>query len=221
MSLRLIFNPVTLLLSLLFPKKMALLQSNLVYSSHFHPCWFRSRRQPRLSVAGSPAPRLRPTAVSVVAAVGAPGNKPSVCTADELHRVAVADSDWSLALWRYIPPPKVLSLSLSLDLYLCFRLCICEYKPGVVEWMHHRRRRGIIRCCCCPASEPMLLDSILLLRSVLCSSLNILVYIFYFHILVVFWRMGAFVDALWFYSLIYIWTKHSKQSYRQLRYPIV
>ncbi|CAO2828493.1 unnamed protein product [Amaranthus hypochondriacus] len=33
-------------------------------------------------------------------------NKPSICTADELHYVHVSDSDWRLALWRYHPNPK-------------------------------------------------------------------------------------------------------------------
>lgn len=33
-------------------------------------------------------------------------NKPSVCTADELHYVSVSNSDWRLALWRYTPPPQ-------------------------------------------------------------------------------------------------------------------
>ncbi|CAH2042094.1 unnamed protein product [Thlaspi arvense] len=32
--------------------------------------------------------------------------KPSVCTADELHYVSVSNSDWRLALWRYLPPPQ-------------------------------------------------------------------------------------------------------------------
>ncbi|OWM86289.1 hypothetical protein CDL15_Pgr011113 [Punica granatum] len=32
--------------------------------------------------------------------------KPAVCTADELHYVSVANSDWRLALWRYQPPPQ-------------------------------------------------------------------------------------------------------------------
>ncbi|XP_043700021.1 uncharacterized protein LOC122650691 isoform X2 [Telopea speciosissima] len=32
--------------------------------------------------------------------------KPSVCTADELHYVPVANGDWRLALWRYNPPPN-------------------------------------------------------------------------------------------------------------------
>jgi len=31
--------------------------------------------------------------------------KPEICTADELHYVAVPKSDWRLALWRY-PPSK-------------------------------------------------------------------------------------------------------------------
>ncbi|CAK8534068.1 unnamed protein product [Lathyrus sativus] len=30
----------------------------------------------------------------------------SICTADELHRVTVPNSDWKLALWRYLPSPK-------------------------------------------------------------------------------------------------------------------
>ncbi|KAK4741529.1 hypothetical protein SAY87_025117 [Trapa incisa] len=32
--------------------------------------------------------------------------KPAVCTADELHYVSVANSDWRLALWRYLPSPQ-------------------------------------------------------------------------------------------------------------------
>ncbi|KAL6186544.1 hypothetical protein ACLB2K_042664 [Fragaria x ananassa] len=32
--------------------------------------------------------------------------KPSICTADELHYVSVPNSDWRLALWRYRPCPK-------------------------------------------------------------------------------------------------------------------
>ncbi|MED6109908.1 hypothetical protein PIB30_037904 [Stylosanthes scabra] len=30
----------------------------------------------------------------------------SICTADELHRIPVSNSDWKLALWRYLPSPK-------------------------------------------------------------------------------------------------------------------
>lgn len=32
--------------------------------------------------------------------------KPKICTADELHYVAVPGSNWRLALWRYNPPPE-------------------------------------------------------------------------------------------------------------------
>ncbi|XP_027363699.1 uncharacterized protein LOC113871108 isoform X2 [Abrus precatorius] len=32
-------------------------------------------------------------------------DKPSVCTADELHYVSLSNSDWRLALWRYHPSP--------------------------------------------------------------------------------------------------------------------
>ncbi|KAL3692264.1 hypothetical protein R1sor_005915 [Riccia sorocarpa] len=32
--------------------------------------------------------------------------KPEICTADELHYVAVPGTNWRLALWRYHPPPK-------------------------------------------------------------------------------------------------------------------
>ncbi|KAJ0106460.1 hypothetical protein Patl1_19188 [Pistacia atlantica] len=34
--------------------------------------------------------------------------KPKICTADELHYVPVSNSDWRLALWRYLPSPKSL-----------------------------------------------------------------------------------------------------------------
>lgn len=33
--------------------------------------------------------------------------KPEICTADELHFVNVSNSEWKLALWRYLPSPKV------------------------------------------------------------------------------------------------------------------
>ncbi|GAU25630.1 hypothetical protein TSUD_49820 [Trifolium subterraneum] len=33
-------------------------------------------------------------------------DKPSICTADELHYVSVSNSDWKLALWRYHPSPQ-------------------------------------------------------------------------------------------------------------------
>lgn len=49
----------------------------------------------------------------------------SVCTADELHYVSVPNSDWNLALWRYLPSPKVHSLSLSLSLALSLYVYRC------------------------------------------------------------------------------------------------
>ncbi|MCE3215303.1 hypothetical protein HAX54_001799 [Datura stramonium] len=36
-------------------------------------------------------------------------SKPSLCTADELHYVSVNNSDWKLALWRYIIPAESVS----------------------------------------------------------------------------------------------------------------
>ncbi|KZV42109.1 hypothetical protein F511_11705 [Dorcoceras hygrometricum] len=33
-------------------------------------------------------------------------DKPSICTADELHYVSIDNSGWSLALWRYNPSPE-------------------------------------------------------------------------------------------------------------------
>lgn len=38
---------------------------------------------------------------------GRVNEKPKICTADELHYVAVPKSDWRLALWRYLPSLKV------------------------------------------------------------------------------------------------------------------
>ncbi|KAJ3702371.1 hypothetical protein LUZ61_006076 [Rhynchospora tenuis] len=32
--------------------------------------------------------------------------KPTICTADELHYAPVPGTDWRLALWRYTPPPE-------------------------------------------------------------------------------------------------------------------
>jgi hypothetical protein len=46
--------------------------------------------------------------------------KPDACTADELHYVTVSDSEWKLALWRYLPSPKVLVLALAADAFVLF-----------------------------------------------------------------------------------------------------
>lgn len=47
----------------------------------------------------------------------------SICTADELHRVSVSNSDWNLALWRYLPSPKVPKLSTLRFLWIPFWQC--------------------------------------------------------------------------------------------------
>ncbi|KAF5189028.1 alpha/beta hydrolase family protein [Thalictrum thalictroides] len=40
----------------------------------------------------------------VVTKTNKTSDKPLICTADELHYVPVPNTDWRLALWRYIPP---------------------------------------------------------------------------------------------------------------------
>ena len=45
--------------------------------------------------------------------------KPSICTADEVHYVSVSKSDWRLALWRYTPSPEVFFTFPSLQICFC------------------------------------------------------------------------------------------------------
>ncbi|GMI90171.1 hypothetical protein like AT1G15060 [Hibiscus trionum] len=59
-------------------------------------------RRPPLRTSFPPPPK----AFSDVAAPAAVSDKPSICTADELHYVSIPNSDWRLALWRYHPPPQ-------------------------------------------------------------------------------------------------------------------
>ncbi|CAJ1977479.1 unnamed protein product [Sphenostylis stenocarpa] len=67
---------------------MSLSQSEMLTA----PCKFRS-------FARATAPfRLRAFSTAIT-------DKPSVCTADELHYVSLSNSDWKLALWRYNPSP--------------------------------------------------------------------------------------------------------------------
>ncbi|KAA8541293.1 hypothetical protein F0562_025256 [Nyssa sinensis] len=63
-----------------------------------------SRVSVRSSAAVLPSVRLR--ALYASNAVETTADKPSICTADELHYVSVRNSDWRLALWRYKPSPK-------------------------------------------------------------------------------------------------------------------
>ncbi|PPD88749.1 hypothetical protein GOBAR_DD14309 [Gossypium barbadense] len=62
-------------------------------------------RPPSLHSHSSTSLRPLPRAFSNDPAVT---EKPSICTADELHYVPLPNSDWRLALWRYHPPPQAL-----------------------------------------------------------------------------------------------------------------
>lgn len=62
---------------------------------------------PSSSAVGSSPQRLRRLCVSGSAGGGSTTPKPSVCTADELHYVPLANNEWKLALWRYLPSPVV------------------------------------------------------------------------------------------------------------------
>lgn len=65
-----------------------------------------SRRHARVIVHS--AAKLDVRAVSSIAGAGGKvSDKPSICTADELHYVPVPDSPWRLALWRYRPSSPV------------------------------------------------------------------------------------------------------------------
>ncbi|KAK8643517.1 hypothetical protein V6N13_012810 [Hibiscus sabdariffa] len=56
--------------------------------------------RPPLRTSFAPLPRAFSDGAAAVA------DKPSICTADELHYVSIPNSDWRLALWRYHPPPQ-------------------------------------------------------------------------------------------------------------------
>lgn len=87
------------------------LRSALQIASTFKPnLLFVSRGVAALRRPPPSLPTLTATARSfstaTTAVVEKVSNKPSVCTADELHYVSVSNSDWRLALWRYTPPPQ-------------------------------------------------------------------------------------------------------------------
>lgn len=91
--------------------------------------------------------------------------KPDACTADELHYVTVSNSEWKLALWRYLPSPKVLVLALAADAFVLFNKRIFFFFWIVWSCVSiHRQSQGTIRCCCYLGLELMLLDMISLLR---------------------------------------------------------
>ncbi|KAH7856987.1 hypothetical protein Vadar_007669 [Vaccinium darrowii] len=73
-------------------------------------CWFglvRSDSSSRLHTTASLRTPATSRAFNAAAASITTPDKPSICTADELHYVSVPNSDWRLALWRYKPPPEV------------------------------------------------------------------------------------------------------------------
>lgn len=52
-----------------------------------------------------------------------------ICTADELHYVSVHNSDWRLALWRYLPSSKVFTYAYPYiaHIYACSETYIYVY----------------------------------------------------------------------------------------------
>lgn len=91
------------------------------------PCFFR----PSFSLRTPPV-KLKALYATNAASERTAADKPSICTADELHYVSVHNSDWRLALWRYKPSPKVFSLYLY--------LCIC------IMYIHYYAHTGIRNC---------------------------------------------------------------------------
>jgi len=59
--------------------------------------------------------------------------KPAICTADEQHYVPVPNSNWTLALWRYLPSPQVLPRPLVFSdfIYFIFVFKLCSVYPCV------------------------------------------------------------------------------------------
>lgn len=67
----------------------------------------------------------------------------SICTADELHRVTVPNSDWKLALWRYLPSPKVhkaLNFTFFLDTLFTVQWCIFWVFFNFVVYIENQRK---------------------------------------------------------------------------------
>ncbi|KAG6579223.1 hypothetical protein SDJN03_23671, partial [Cucurbita argyrosperma subsp. sororia] len=91
---------------------MATVQSDLLSAYHIASSTFSSfssnlKFRRTAAVPGTlrfPSFKLR--AFSTGAAAVRVPDKPSICTADELHYVSVPNSDWRLALWRYHPSPQ-------------------------------------------------------------------------------------------------------------------
>ncbi|KAJ8447602.1 hypothetical protein Cgig2_031656 [Carnegiea gigantea] len=81
------------------------MRSALQFSSSFlRPSAACLRR--KLHPAPAPLLRVRAFSPDPNGVVQKVENKPPICTADELHYVNVASTDWRLALWRYHPHPQ-------------------------------------------------------------------------------------------------------------------
>ncbi|KAJ0823327.1 putative serine aminopeptidase, S33, alpha/Beta hydrolase [Helianthus annuus] len=73
-------------------------------------------------------------------------NKPPICTADELHYVFVKNSDWKLALWRYLPSPQASwvgtnAIAYDLSPESSFARHMCEH--GFDTWILEVRGSGL------------------------------------------------------------------------------
>ncbi|KAL5748849.1 hypothetical protein ACOSQ2_026146 [Xanthoceras sorbifolium] len=93
---------------------MVVLQSDLHYGAVLRKTWVRSDRRTgccRPAWVGVCPSRAVLRGVLAMNGNGKAENKKKkkkskICTADELHYVAVSNSDWHLALWRYLPSSK-------------------------------------------------------------------------------------------------------------------
>ena len=84
-------------------------------ASRASPCAPPPRPPPRLRASPPPSSPSQTGAVAFASAAAAAAacehvaEKPAICTADELHYAPVPGTEWRLALWRYRPPPEVMS----------------------------------------------------------------------------------------------------------------
>ncbi|XP_039115653.1 uncharacterized protein LOC120251182 isoform X2 [Dioscorea cayenensis subsp. rotundata] len=81
------------------------------YPSPINPSFSCQRRAPAISYrlivrSSSSSPSNPMSEMLEASSILKEGKKPAVCTADELHYVAVPGTEWRLALWRYLPSPK-------------------------------------------------------------------------------------------------------------------
>lgn len=100
-----------------FKKMATTIQSDIRSALHVATLTILSRAAARRALQSSSLSTRRTTSFRLRAfsssdsptsdAVLKAPEKPSICTADEIHYVSVSNSDWRLALWRYHPSPQV------------------------------------------------------------------------------------------------------------------